>query len=247
MVTLLYKPSGPGPFAVVVYSHGRSGDPAVRSHLKWPISKVQVKYWLEKNIAVVAPIRIGYGNTGGRDVESSGSVIGHDGVCHRADFTRPAGSGSAAVLATLAWVRQQPWADPHRLILEGQSVGGLATVAAAATRPEGVLGYINFGGGSGGDPDRSPGVSCEPQRLGELYREFGKTTTMPNLWVYAQNDQYWGPDQPVAWHTGFAAGGSPSQFVHAPPVADGDGHGLSRHERALWAPYVDTFLQGLGL
>jgi hypothetical protein len=72
--------------------------------------------------------------------------------------------------------------------------------------------------------------------------DWGRTTTLPNLWIYARNDQYWGTDVPVAWHDAFAKGGSPSTFVHAPAVADGDGHGLSRHPQALWAPYVESFL-----
>ena len=36
--------------------------------------------------------------------------------------------------------------------------------------------------------------------------------------------------------------GSRTNFVHAPAVADGDGHGLSRHAPRLWAPYVEAFL-----
>ena len=242
MVTLVYKPAGPGPFPVLIYSHGRSGSAAVREALKQPISRVQIDYWLEKNFAVVAPIRVGYGKTRGPDVESNGGRSG----CRSFDFSRTAGAASTAILATLAWVRTQPWADAHRMILEGQSVGGLGTVATAATRPAGVIGYINFGGGSGGDPDHSPGHSCDPEQLTALYSGFGKQTVMPNLWVYAVNDQYWGPDVPVAWHDGFAAGGSTTEFIHAPAVADGDGHGLNHHARQYWAPYVDAFLHRLG-
>jgi len=243
MVAQLYKPAGPGPFPVLIYSHGRAGNPAVRGRLKSPISGVQINYWLEKNFAVVAPIRVGYGATGGADFESNG---GGAGCRPRPDFTRPAGGASAGILATLAWVRKQPWADAQRMILEGQSVGGLGTVAAGATRPDGVLGYINFGGGAGGDPDRSPGHSCDPEQLTDLYSGFGKQTVMPNLWVYALNDQYWGRDMPVAWHDAFAAGGSPTEFIHAAAVPDGDGHGLNHHARELWAPYVDAFLHARG-
>jgi len=36
------------------------------------------------------------------------------------------------VLATLAWARQQPWIDRHRIVLVGTSMGGLASIAAAA-------------------------------------------------------------------------------------------------------------------
>ncbi len=79
----------------------------------------------------------------------------------------------------------------------------------------------------------------------EMVADYGKTTTLPNLWIYALNDQYWGPTVPQRWHDAFARGGSPSTFVHEPAVPDGDGHGLSRHDASLWAPAVDTFLAKL--
>lgn len=75
-----------------------------------------------------------------------------------------------------------------------------------------------------------------------LYAGYGKSTAVPNLWVHALNDRYWGPDEPRAWHAAFAAGGSATTFVQAPAVSDGDGHGLSRHDPALWGPAVDAFL-----
>jgi pimeloyl-ACP methyl ester carboxylesterase len=78
-----------------------------------------------------------------------------------------------------------------------------------------------------------------------MFAGYGRTTTVPSLWIYAMNDQYWGADVPVAWHAAFAQGGSRTTFVHAPAVADGDGHGLSRHDPALWAPAVDAFVSGL--
>jgi dienelactone hydrolase len=106
----------------------------------------------------------------------------------------------------------------------------------------GVVGYVNFAGGAGGNPERSPGHSCDPDQLTRMYAAFGTTTTLPNLWIYAANDQYWGADEPRAWHAAFARGGSPTTFVQVPAVADGDGHGLSRHAEALWAPSLDAFL-----
>ena len=50
----------------------------------------------------------------------------------------------------------------HRGLIEGQSVGGMTTVALAALNPPGVLGAVNFAGGSGGNPTASPGRSCKP-------------------------------------------------------------------------------------
>ncbi len=81
--------------------------------------------------------------------------------------------------------------------------------------------------------------------MNSLYASDGKATALPDLWVYAFNDQYWGPDELRAWHAAFAAGGSATTFAQAPAVSDGDGHGLSRHAQTLWAPTVDAFLAKL--
>jgi dienelactone hydrolase len=246
MAAQVFRPSGTGPFPVLLFSHGRAGDRMDRANLKRPVSSSQVRYWLGKGFAVVAPIRPGYGETGGADLENNSASFTGVGQCRvRPAYRRTAQAGSHAILAALEWVRAQPWANGEQVILEGQSMGGFSTVAAAATRPAGVIGYINFAGGAGGNPSISPGHNCDPELLTEIYGEFGKTTTLPNLWVYALNDQYFGPDAPAAWHASFAAGGSRTTFERAPAVPDGDGHGLSRHEPSYWASYLNRFLQSI--
>ena len=243
MAAQVFRPPGNGPFPVVVFSHGRAPDAADRVHLKVGVSKAQLSFWLARGNAVVAPIRPGYGTTGGPDLENSGSRFDTFGHCStKPDFRKAAAAAARTVDATLAWLRSQPWADTHHVLLAGQSMGGLTTVAAGARAPDGVVGSINFAGGSGGNPNVSPGHSCDPDQLTEVYGEFGRATRIPSLWVYALNDQYFGPEAPAAWHASFARGGSRTTFFHAPAVADGDGHGLSRHVRTLWAPQVDAFL-----
>jgi len=247
MPVLVYLPAGKGPFPVLVFSHGRAGSAHERQRLQHPLGRSQLEYWLGKGFAIVAAIRPGYGSTGGGDPEYHASHFSQPGQCEgNPDYSTVAAAGSKAVLASIDWVRQQTWAAGQPIVLEGQSVGGLLTVAVAATHPSGVIGYINFAGGAGGNPEKSPGQSCEPEKLTELYAALGRQTTLPNVWIYAQNDQYWGPEQPLLWHKAFAAGGSTTRFIHAAAVADGDGHGLSRHEADLWSGYLDEFLQSLG-
>ena len=246
MTVLVYRPAGSGLFPVMVYAHGRAGDPAERARLQRPLGAEQLSFWLGQGVAVVAPVRPGYGDTGGPDIESSGAQFGGDGSCIRKpDFRRTVVAGRASTEATLSWVRRQPWADPRRLLLVGQSAGGFISMASSTGRPEGVLGAINFAGGVGGNPTLSPGRPCDADQLSALYGEFGLNHPVPTLWLYAANDQYWGADAPQAWFAAFSAGGSPARWVQAPPVADGDGHGLSRHARALWAPTVQAFLDTL--
>ncbi|MCK9685594.1 alpha/beta hydrolase family protein [Scleromatobacter humisilvae] len=246
MGTTWFVPPGKGPFPVVLFSHGRPSGESGRKKLALGISRSQLKYWLGKGVAVVSPVRPGYGDSTGGDVELSG--VHHDahGRCTGTpDYRRTADAAVLSIQAALQWIGQQPWADAKDVLLVGQSVGGLATVAAAAQPLPGVVGYVNFAGGSGGNPELSPGVSCDPGQIEAMVAAYAKTTTAPSLWIYAMNDQYWGPDVPVASHAAFARGGSRTTFVHAPAVPDGDGHGLSRHDASLWAPAVDAFIARL--
>ena len=223
MVTTWFLPPGAGPFPVVVFSHGRAPGADGRANVQIGVSRAQLHYWLAKGVAVVSPVRPGYGQSTGGDVENSG--VHHDaaGRCTtRPDFSKTADAAVLTVSATLAWLHDQPWADTSDVLLVGQSVGGLTTVAAGALDPAGVVGYVNFAGGTGGNPERSPGASCDPGQLRGIYARYGEATHVPNLWIYAMNDQY------------------------ADAVPDGDGHGLSHHAASLWAPAVGAFLSRIG-
>jgi hypothetical protein len=246
MVTQLYKPEGTGPFPVVVFSHGRSPEVTERNNLKYPIPVGHGNFWLRKGFAVVSPVRPGYGQSEGMDREDAGSNWRRGHCTGNPDFTYLANVAGEAVVATLDWVRAQHWSNKDKILLVGQSVGGLATIGVGAKNPSGVVGLINFAGGGGGSPKDSPGHSCKPENLTKTFGEFGKTTRVPSLWLYAENDLYWGPEAPKQWHSAFQAGGSKSTFVMTPPVPENDGHRLLNVGGRLWAPYVNSFVKELG-
>ena len=72
MTTQVFLPEGKAPFPVVIFSHGRAPTAEGRANLKFPVLPGHVGYWQAKGFAVVAPIRPGYGATGGPDREASG-------------------------------------------------------------------------------------------------------------------------------------------------------------------------------
>jgi dienelactone hydrolase len=248
MVAGVFRPSGDGPFPVLVYSHGRAGTPLERSRTRVPDVRGHVRYWLAKGFAVVAPIRPGYGETGGIDREDSGVRYDRFGNCWgRPEFVRSASAAAEAVRATLAWLRHEPWADAGHVVLAGASMGGLASIASAATNPDGVVAYINFSGGTGGSGTRAPEQSCGSAQMRDVMAAYGRTTHVPSLWLYAENDRYWGAEWPRAWHRAYAAAGERTRFVLTAPVADGDGHQLLARGASLWTADVDRFLSELGL
>jgi len=247
VVAHIYKPEGDGPFPLVIYSHGRAGSSEDRAALKYPVPVGHGNYWLRKGVALVAPVRPGYGETGGDDVEHSGTRW-KGAICTTdPDFTRTAVNARRTVVATYEWALKQPWVRGDRILIQGQSVGGLTTVATAALNLPGVVGTVNFAGGSGGYPEVSPGKSCKPENLTRTYREFGRQARGPSLWLYAANDQYWGADMPRAWHEAYQAGGSDTTLVMTGTLVNRDGHQLLLHGGRMWSMPLDAFVRKVGL
>ncbi|MCE2934224.1 MAG: hypothetical protein LW833_14910 [Hyphomicrobiales bacterium] len=248
VTAFVYKPPGKGPFPLLVFSHGRSGKAEERAALRYPVPLGHVAYWQRKGFAVMAPIRPGYGETGGPDIESSGNRIDRAGACQGAGaYHRVARNAADVVEAAVKWGREQKWVNPRAILLAGQSVGGLTSAATGARNLPGVIGYINFSGGTGGVPEKRPKASCFPELLEQVYGTFGRTTRVPNIWLYAPNDLFWGEEAPRRWHRAFAAAGGRGEFVMTAPVPNEDGHRLLLRGGRLWSIPVDRFLSGLGI
>jgi dienelactone hydrolase len=136
--------------------------------------------------------------------------------------------------------------DTDGMIAIGQSAGGFASIAFAATQPPGLLAVINFAGGRGSRADLDV---CDQDSLTAAFGELGRTARVPMLWVYSQNDQYFWPELAQRFHAAFQASGGRATFIAAPPFGR-DGHSLfSPRGAPVWLPMVDTFLteQKLGL
>jgi len=65
---------------------------------------------------------------------------------------------------------------------------------------------------------------------------------MPMLWVYAENDHFFGPAIAAQFYQAFNSAGGKAVFVRAAAFRR-DGHGLfSWGGTAIWAPMVESFL-----
>lgn len=237
VVVTAFKPDGDGPFPILLLNHGRSGtnrsDPPRFRYTK------QVRFFIERGFAVFVPTRIGYGQQGTQfDPEESGG-------CNSKNYQPMAIAASKEILAVLDHAKQQTYVDPKRVLIVGQSVGGYSTVATAAQNPVGLIGAINFAGGSGGDPVSHPGIPCQGNRLEDMYEKFGQTTTVPMLWIYTENDQYFNPSYSKAWHAAFVKAGGNAEYRLLPPFAK-NGHTLFANGTEIWSPIVAEFLGKLG-
>ena len=234
----IFKPAGPGPFPLVIMNHGRpTADRRAQQTLQRfePFSR----YMVSKGFVVLLPTRVGYvGTYGDFDPEATGD-------CGSPRLEPQAIAASDQVLAALAFAKTLAYADTSRWLVAGQSVGGLTSVATIWRHPPGLVGGLNFSGGTGGNPDRSPGRPCSPQRIESLWRAKAAEATAPMLWLYWQNDAYWGADVPKRWHEAWVGGGGKAEF-HQLEAVGKDGHGAMNVDMDHWVPYAEAFLAQLG-
>ena len=198
------------------------------------------RYLVAKGFAVFVPMRVGYWETyGDFDPEYSGSCS------NPYDIEAMSIAASDQVLAAAEFARSQSYVDASRWLVAGQSVGGLTTVATVGRKPPGLLGGINFAGGTGGDPDSHPGNPCAPRRMSDYWGKLANPAVAPMLWMYWQNDKFWGEDRPKAWHKAWVAGGASADFKSFPPAGSDGNSGLGIDMNS-WLPVVDDFLNKLG-
>jgi len=125
------------------------------------------------------------------------------------------------------------------MIAVGISAGGFASLALAANAPPGLVAAINFAGGRG---SRADDDVCDEEALIQAFAAFGRTSRIPTLWIYAENDKFFGPDRARRMHAAFTGTGGRAQLIDAPAFGD-DGHTLFSRGIPLWTPMVDRFLR----
>ena len=231
----LYRPDGPGPFPLVILSHGTARDPRQRvgTRLRYDAQSWE---FVSMGFAVVIPMRRGYGHSEGEYAEAEGPDD-----CAR--FYEAGQESAKDLRATIDYVSTLPFIDRERLVLVGHSSGGFASLILASQGVPGVRGVINFAGGRGSKEN----MNCSPDRLVDACALAGRTARTPTLWIYTENDTYFPPWLAREMHTAFNAAGGRSRFVMLPPFCE-EGHYLFTDVRGLarWTPLVNRFLNDLG-
>jgi len=242
LTATIFHPPGNGPFPLIILSHGSNTDPSLRQKIGRYRIIPQIREFLNRDFAVIVPIRRGHGSSGGTWVEGFGSS------CSAASYYEPGMEAAKDLLASINYASKLPYVRPDRILLVGQSAGGFVSLATVSLNPSGIIGVVNFAGGHGGNPDKHPGVPCAPERLVETIRKFAKTISPPVLWHYAENDLFFGPQVVREMFAAFQEAGGQGRLVIQPPFGK-NGHMLFNSPSGIpiWTPEFDKFLMEFDL
>ncbi|MFY9977319.1 MAG: CocE/NonD family hydrolase [Candidatus Sulfotelmatobacter sp.] len=235
---LMVRPDEPGPHPLALINHGAPRVIADHQKMRPQGMLPQAREFARRGWTAVIVMRRGYGDSGGDFAEDARP-------CSRnPDYYDAGVEGANDLRAAIAYLSRLPEVDATRIISVGVSAGGFATVALTANPPPGLVAGISFAGGRG---SRASDEVCNPQVLINAFREFGESSHVPMLWVYAANDHFFSPQIAAEFYRAFTEGGGRAQFVNVGPFG-ADGHHLfSAGGIPIWTPIVDAFLRSQNL
>jgi dienelactone hydrolase len=229
--------AGRRPFLVLM--HGRGASQAERTAMGLQTYPANSRYFAAMGFVVLVPTRVGYGVSGGPDVE-------YTGTCASKRFSDGAEIALGQVRQVLAHAQRLPYVDPDHGIVVGESFGGLVAIAIAASDIRGVVAAVNVSGGDGGDARKRTDEPCRPDQMRETFARYGRANRLPTLWMYSANDRVWGPVYPRQWFAAFTHAGGRGQFVEL-PADKNNGHYIFNRNAVAWHPAFEGFVGRLEL
>jgi dienelactone hydrolase len=244
-IAYVVRPVGDGPFPLVVMNHGVSLNQRERSFFPLVEFRDAAIWFARRGYMVVAPSGAGYGAAALDEPERGLYSVFYSkiGGCDNPNF-REAGLAVALIDKwIIEYLADQKLIVPDGVIVVGQSAGGWAAIALSSQNIPAVRAIITFAAGRGGRVGGKPNNNCAPDELVAATGEFGHTARVPMLWIYSENDTFFGPALSKRMHQAYTEAGGSAEYHLLPPFGN-DGHFLIDSPDAipLWAPLVGPFL-----
>jgi dienelactone hydrolase len=232
---VMVRPNESGPHPLAVLTHGSPREASDRPGMSpWQMVP-QAREFARRGWTTVIVMRRGYGDSGGGFDEDARACSS------RPDYYDSGKESAKDLRESIAYLSKLPEVDSSRIISVGISAGGFANVALTAEPPPGLVAAISFAGGRG---SRRPDEVCNPGELIRTFHQFGEKSRIPMLWVYSENDHFFGPQIAGSFFEAFTQAGGKATFIRAAPYRR-DGHGLfSIGGISIWSSIVDDFLEG---
>ncbi len=227
--TTLFRPPGDGPFPLVIINHGKAaGDTHEQPRQRYVLA---AREFVRRGYAVATPMRQGFARSGGAyaftgcDVEANGIAQADD------------------VAAALAALSRMPDIDARRVVVMGQSQGGLATIALGARNLPQVAGLVSFAGGL-----RLDDCPHWQRDLATAFAHYGAATTVPSVWFYGDNDAFFDADTWRRMFRAYTDVGGPARLVAFGEFGD-NAHSMFASPAGvqIWLPELERFFAQLHL
>jgi pimeloyl-ACP methyl ester carboxylesterase len=236
---VIKKPSGRGPFPLLVFNHGSTGrgtDPNLFTETR--ASPEIADLFVEKGWIVAFPQRRGRGKSDGLYDEGFAPDRAQGYSCDPGRSLPGADRALDDIKAAVEALQQRSDVAAGPILIGGASRGGVLAIAYAGMHPEQVLGVLNFVGGWVGG-----GCSTAGEINGALFQRGGKFSR-PTLWLYGQHDSFYSIEHSRSNFDVFKKAGGSGEFSEF-AAPGGTGHGLVGYPY-LWSGDVEKYLIAIG-
>lgn len=236
---VIEKPSGSGPFPLLVFNHGSTGrgtDPNLFTQTS--ASREIADFFVDKGWIVAFPQRRGRGKSDGLYDEGFAPDRAQGYSCDPGRSLPGADRALDDIEAAVNAIQQRSDIAAGPVLIGGASRGGVLAIAYAGMHPQQVLGVLNFVGGWMGEGCRNAG-----QINGALFQRGGKFAS-PTLWLYGEHDSFYSIEHSRSNFEVFKKAGGIGEFFEY-TVPGGMGHRLVGYP-SLWSDDVEKYLIAIG-
>jgi len=233
-----FTPAGDGPFPLAVLNHGSTGrgtDSQIFAQT-WVNPELAV-YLNERGWLVAFPQRRGRGKSEGLYDEGFNADRTKGYTCEAKMSLRGAERALDDLNAAIAALRRRGDVAKSRILIGGQSRGGVLSIAYSGNHSGQIAGVINFVGGWLGE-------GCPSARsVNTTLFNKGAGFERPSLWLYGRNDPFYSIQHSRENFEAFESAGGRGTFIEF-DVPGGYGHGVIGY-KSLWSEPLEKYLRAI--